>query len=123
MQQDGDREEPTPRAPEPQTDERAFWHRYGRRIAVGVAGFLLIVVGIILALPLVPGPGTVLILAGLALLATEFDWAERRLEWAKKRFEGAARRAGVNPRLAAVGGLVILFIVTAGGILVWLVLR
>ena len=39
-----------------------------------IAGGTLIITGIML-IPL-PGPGLPLIAAGLALLATEFDWAE-----------------------------------------------
>lgn len=42
-------------------------------VAKCAAAGLLIVVGAVL-IPL-PGPGTPLILAGLALLATEFTWA------------------------------------------------
>ena len=40
-----------------------------------IAGGTLIVTGVIL-IPL-PGPGIPLIAAGIALLATEFDWAEQ----------------------------------------------
>ena len=90
---------------------------------MGVAGFALIVLGIVLALPGIPGPGIAIAIGGLAVLATEFEWAERRLEWARDRFEGAARRAGVSPRMAAIGGLMVLFVVTATGLILWLVLR
>jgi uncharacterized protein (TIGR02611 family) len=69
-----------------------FWHLRGRaqRTAVGrllwkgavsVLGFVIIVVGIIL-LPL-PGPGWLIIFAGLGIWATEFEWAGRLLAWTK----------------------------------------
>ena len=84
----------------PSRPRRGFWHRNGRRIGVGIAGFGLVIAGVILALPLVPGPGSLLIIAGLAVLATEFEWAERWLHRARNRFDAAARSAGLNPRAA-----------------------
>jgi uncharacterized protein (TIGR02611 family) len=47
-------------------------------VAKCIAGGALIVVGIVL-IPL-PGPGTPLIVAGLAVLGTEFEWAARLSE-------------------------------------------
>jgi uncharacterized protein (TIGR02611 family) len=100
-----------------------FWHRYGRRIAVGAGGAVLLAAGVILSLPFVPGPGFLLILAGLGLLATEFDWAERRLAAAKERFQGAARNAGVDPKKATIGGILFLVLLTVGGTVLWFLLR
>ena len=50
------------------------------RIVFAATGFTVVAGGIVLSLPLVPGPGIPLIAAGLAMLALEFDWAERLLE-------------------------------------------
>ena len=100
---------------------RGFWRGTGKRIAVGIAGFAILIGGVILALPLVPGPGALLIIAGLALLATEFAWADRLLERARGRFEDAARQAGVKPKHAAIAGLVVVVAVAAVG--TWLALR
>jgi uncharacterized protein (TIGR02611 family) len=50
------------------------------RVAFAATGFAVVAGGIVLSLPLVPGPGIPLIAAGLAMLALEFDWAERPLE-------------------------------------------
>ena len=58
-----------------------------RKIAVTVVGGSLLVVGVVLLF--LPGPGIAVILAGLAVLASEFAWAERRL----KRIKTAAKRA------------------------------
>jgi uncharacterized protein (TIGR02611 family) len=52
-----------------------------------LSGFLILIAGIILALPLVPGPGIVLILLGLALLSDHFVWAKRILNWAKQKWQ------------------------------------
>ncbi|NNF65790.1 MAG: hypothetical protein HKN07_16210 [Acidimicrobiia bacterium] len=54
-----------------------------RKVAVLIGGGLLTLVGIILLF--IPGPGLVLIFAGLALLATEYPWARRRLDDMKAR--------------------------------------
>lgn len=42
-----------------------------------VGGLLLLAIGAVLALPGVPGPGVVLIVAGLGVLGSEFRWAYR----------------------------------------------
>jgi uncharacterized protein (TIGR02611 family) len=58
---------------------RSINHAY--RIGVGVVGGLVVAIGIA-AIPL-PGPGWLIVFAGLFVLATEFLWAERLLEFAK----------------------------------------
>jgi uncharacterized protein (TIGR02611 family) len=60
------------------------------RVAVVLLGFLVVIVGLLLAAPGVPGPGFLVILIGLALLALEFTWAERLL----RRSLGYLERAG-----------------------------
>jgi uncharacterized protein (TIGR02611 family) len=64
-----------------------FIGRNGRRIAVTVAGFVLILGG--LAMLVLPGPGILVIVAGLAILATEYVWAQRALNYAKQKSEQA----------------------------------
>ncbi len=51
--------------------------RFAYRIAVGVVGLTVVVLGIILV-PL-PGPGWAVIFVGLGIWATEFDWARALL--------------------------------------------
>ena len=58
-----------------------------RRTAVAVAGSMVVVVG--LAPLVLPGPGLLLLTAGLALLATQFAWAQRWLT----RLRAHAKRA------------------------------
>jgi len=48
-------------------------------------------------LPL-PGPGWLVIFAGMALWGTEFTWAQRVLGWTRCRVAEAARRA-MDPRV------------------------
>lgn len=55
------------------------------RVGVGVVGLLVLGVGI-LAIPY-PGPGWAIVFVGLAILATEFDWARRLLAYARHRYD------------------------------------
>ncbi|NVN50035.1 TIGR02611 family protein [Mycolicibacterium hippocampi] len=57
------------------------------RIIVGVVGLLVLAVGII-AIPY-PGPGWAIVFVGLAILATEFDWARKLLAYARERYDAA----------------------------------
>lgn len=57
-----------------------LWH-YSRRGLVVFGGFVLMFGGV--AMLVLPGPGFLVILAGLGLLAREFVWAERALHRAK----------------------------------------
>lgn len=54
-----------------------------KRFAVTIVGAVLLVVGV--AMMILPGPGILLIVAGLAVLATEYVWARRLLVRAKKQ--------------------------------------
>ena len=60
---------------------RATNHAY--RVAVGLVGGLIVALGLA-AIPL-PGPGWLIVFAGLFVLASEFTWAERLLEFTKER--------------------------------------
>jgi hypothetical protein len=59
--------------------------RLGRRIGIAIAGGLLILAGVILAMPLVPGPGVAVMLLGLGVLSLEFERPRRWLEALKAR--------------------------------------
>jgi uncharacterized protein (TIGR02611 family) len=50
------------------------------RIAIVILGVLIVIAGIVMSGPGVPGPGIATILVGLGFLALEFDWAERMME-------------------------------------------
>jgi uncharacterized protein (TIGR02611 family) len=60
-----------------------FIGRNSWRVTVSVAGFALLIVGAIMMVT--PGPGLLVIITGLAILATQYAWAERALDAAKTR--------------------------------------
>jgi uncharacterized protein (TIGR02611 family) len=55
------------------------------RIAVGVLGTAVLVLGV-LAIPY-PGPGWLIVFAGLGILATEFTWAGRLLRFVRRYYD------------------------------------
>lgn len=82
--------------------------RLGVKIVVAVLGTLVIAVGVVL-LPL-PGPGWVVILGGLALLAMEFHWAKRLLAFTREqlvRWTRFVRDGSWLVRIVSVGGLLL----------------
>lgn len=80
-----------------------------RRVAVAVIGGALTLAGV--ALLVLPGPGFVLVAAGLAILATKFAWAARPLAYAKDKaqvgMDEVAHSKG-RTALAVVGALALL---------------
>lgn len=55
------------------------------RIAIAVLGTLVLALGV-LAIPY-PGPGWLIVFAGLGILATEFTWAGRLLRFARHYYD------------------------------------
>lgn len=55
------------------------------RCVVGVIGLAVLIVGIVL-IPY-PGPGWLVVFAGLGILASEFDWAHRLLTFARGKYD------------------------------------
>lgn len=74
-----------------------------RRFAVTIVGAGLLLIG--LALMVLPGPGILLIVAGLAVLATEYVWARRLLLHAKDRAEQVQQAAVASPLRTAASGV------------------
>jgi uncharacterized protein (TIGR02611 family) len=71
-----------------------------------VLGVLVMLAGLLLAFPGVPGPGLVLVAVGLGILALEFDPAERLLERILDRVEVAREKASpLQQALVGVAGL------------------
>jgi hypothetical protein len=69
-----------------------------KRIVLEGLGWILVLVGI--AALVLPGPGLLALFAGVALLATQYEWAERRLEPVKKAaLRGAADSVKSWPRI------------------------
>jgi uncharacterized protein (TIGR02611 family) len=70
-----------------------------KRIVLEVLGWILVVVGI--AALVLPGPGLLALFAGVALLATQYEWAERRVEPVKRAaLRTAADSVKSWPRIA-----------------------
>jgi uncharacterized protein (TIGR02611 family) len=90
--------------------QRHLLHRAG----VVALGFLIVLVGIVMSGPGVPGPGIAVILVGLGLLALEFDRAERLLErviiWADM---AAIRAEQTSTAQRVIGALLVALAVAA----------
>lgn len=69
-----------------ETTEAAAKAHVAIRVARMTGGFLLTILGIVL-LPL-PGPGGLIIAAGLAVLAQDIAWADRALRYVRKKTPG-----------------------------------
>jgi uncharacterized protein (TIGR02611 family) len=54
-----------------------------RRIVVGIVGFTILVIGVLLLV--LPGPAFLVIPLGLGILATEFVWAKKLLKKVKAK--------------------------------------
>ena len=88
-----------------------------RRVALESVGWVLVVAG--LAALLLPGPGLLMVFAGLVLLSQQYAWAERRVEPVKKRaLKAAADGVETWPRIL-MSTTVALLIVAAGVVWIW----
>ena len=54
----------------------------GKHVLLQGVGWILVIVGI--AAMVLPGPGLLALFAGMAMLATQYEWADRRLAPVKK---------------------------------------
>lgn len=70
-----------------------------KRFAVTIVGFALLALGA--AMMVLPGPGIIVIVAGLAVLATEYVWARRLLVRAKCEAEKVSEAAVASPARTA----------------------
>lgn len=85
---------------------RLFW-----RVLIGVLGGGITVLGGIALIG--PGPGVLVVLAGLGILATEFAWAGRAMEKTKSIAKSAAEKTGLP--------LWVKYFVVAGGAVISIV--
>lgn len=77
--------------------------------AVALAGLIMFVT---------PGPGWVALILGLAILSTEFKWAERALHWARVKAEQAAAKA-FDPKTRKRNLLIAAVAVVLLGLAIW----
>ncbi|WP_371687323.1 TIGR02611 family protein [Micromonospora sp. KC723] len=90
--------------------------RVALKIFIAVAGALVVTVGIAL-IPL-PGPGWLIVIAGLAIWAVEFHWARRLLAFTRRHVHNWTRWATSRslPVRFALGSVGLVFVAT----MVWL---
>ena len=61
-----------------------------RRLVIAVLGFTVLLIGVVMIVT--PGPSLLVIILGLAILATEFIWAKRLLNQIKGQLKERALR-------------------------------
>ncbi|WP_405878503.1 TIGR02611 family protein [Streptomyces sp. NBC_01136] len=90
------------------------------QVGVFIVGLAVVVAGVIM-LPL-PGPGWLVIFAGMAIWATEFVWAQLVLRWTKRKVTEATQRA-LDPKvrrrniiLTTVG---VVIVATLSAVYIW----
>jgi putative transmembrane protein PGPGW len=91
---------------------------FGRRVACGVGGGLLLLVGI--ALLVLPGPGLLLVLGGLLVLANGFPKVQKFVAPVERRAMQAAEESVSSPlrMVLSIGTGVVLI---AAGVVWWVV--
>ncbi len=124
-----------PDSPAADPDEPSWWQRLDRhlhrnraislttKIVVTVVGSLVLTAGLIMMVT--PGPGLVGIVAGLAILATEWEWADRWVQGARHKLEEARdAAAALDPavRRRRVILTAVVFVVVVGSVLAYLLL-
>ena len=98
----------------PMSELLRWFGRNTKRLAVLVAG--LGVLGAGLTMLVLPGPGVIIIILGLAILATEFAWAERALDRTTSTAAAAASKVTNNRAGKVALALSALAMITGGGI-------
>ncbi len=88
-----------------------------RRVALEVLGWVLVVAGI--AALVLPGPGLLMIFAGLVILSQEYEWAERRLEPVKVRALRGAAESVENWKRITFSTAVALGLIACGVLWIW----
>lgn len=82
------------------------------RVFIGVVGGLVTIVGAVFLFA--PGPGLLVLLAGLGILATEFAWASSAIRKTKSIAQASTARLGIP--------LWIKYLILAGGALASIVI-
>ena len=86
------------------------------RAGIFVLGTVVVLAGLIMFVT--PGPGWLALILGLAILATEFSWAERALHWARVKAEQAAHKA-LDPRTRTRNLLIAAAVVVVVALACW----
>jgi uncharacterized protein (TIGR02611 family) len=92
------------------------------RIGVTLVGLVVVAAGVVL-LPL-PGPGWLIIFAGLGILGSEYQWAKRLLGWVRSVVRGWTRRLAAEPLwVRLLAGLLTLVLLAGIALAAWFLPR
>ena len=70
--------------------------KFLKRIVIAIVGFTVLLLGVVMII--LPGPAFIIIPLGLAILATEFVWAQRLLTKATAYFDKQRQRVADKMR-------------------------
>ncbi len=65
--------------------------KHGKRAGIFVVGWVIVLAGV--AMLVLPGPGLLVIIAGLSVLGIEFAWAAKLRDQAKDKAKATAEKA------------------------------
>ena len=88
-----------------------------RRIAITVVGIVILAVGVVLLVA--PGPGLLVILLAMIVLAIEYKWARRHLAAVRARARSAADKAAASRVATASAILFGISVIGLGGVLIF----
>ncbi len=91
--------------------------RHSKKVAIGIIGAIVLLIGIVL-IPY-PGPGWLIVFAGLAILATEFEFAQGALDKARGIYDAWTDWVKTQPYWVQL--LTLMFTGLAVVMTVWLV--
>lgn len=95
---------------------RSAWvRRHAVRVGITVLGLVVLLAGLVMLVT--PGPGILVIIAGLALLAKEYVWAEKFLHRAREKAEDGFHAATASPARIALSVALTLGSITA--VILW----
>lgn len=87
-----------------------------KKTFIGLVGGIVLIAGVIM-IPY-PGPGWLVVFAGLGILSTEFEWAQRVLHFARGKYDAwQAWLARQNPYVKALFWLLTAIVVV---VTIWL---
>jgi uncharacterized protein (TIGR02611 family) len=90
------------------------------RIMVAVVGTAVAIIGIMASFPAVPGPGVLILFAGLAILGTEFLWAQRVLRGVRRRYDSWVEWTRLQPPVVRLGMMALTgVLILAGLAMLW----
>ena len=84
---------------------------HSKKVAIGIVGGIVVLLGLVMV-PY-PGPGWLVVFGGLAILATEFEFASKALDYAKGKYDAWTdwlKRQNILVKIAVLtftGGVVV----------------